>query len=228
MPSPRPATYSPKEVMYRYYHPHLTSGDGFDHELRKISSDESKVHIEVLSVLWGNRLPILNGSLPLSRSVRSRCCSLQKGQGNYRAMAQLPVSAQRHPWLRYEVLDFEGLTEEMVVSMDARLSMEHTDALGHVLGRARRQMSWRQFILAMGLHNAEEIATDSFRAYWDESSRIMDPLRRLCHRLITHTIAGRGQTPKKGATVVDQRGSRVSVTGTPEDVEGAPAVDEGV
>ncbi|GKE18089.1 hypothetical protein Tco_1425666 [Tanacetum coccineum] len=31
MPSPRPAVYSPKEVMYRFYHPHLTSGDGFDH-----------------------------------------------------------------------------------------------------------------------------------------------------------------------------------------------------
>ncbi|GKD72398.1 hypothetical protein Tco_1330680, partial [Tanacetum coccineum] len=32
MPSPRPAAYSPKEVMYCYYHPHHTSGDGFDHE----------------------------------------------------------------------------------------------------------------------------------------------------------------------------------------------------
>ncbi|GKB83162.1 reverse transcriptase domain-containing protein [Tanacetum coccineum] len=31
MPSPRPAAYSPKVVMYCYYHPHLTSGDGFDH-----------------------------------------------------------------------------------------------------------------------------------------------------------------------------------------------------
>ncbi|GJX00025.1 hypothetical protein Tco_0183938 [Tanacetum coccineum] len=31
MPSPRPAAYSLKEVMYCYYHPHLTSGDGFDH-----------------------------------------------------------------------------------------------------------------------------------------------------------------------------------------------------
>ncbi|GKD64484.1 hypothetical protein Tco_1306592 [Tanacetum coccineum] len=30
--SPRPAAYSPKEVMYCYYHPHLTSGDGLlDH-----------------------------------------------------------------------------------------------------------------------------------------------------------------------------------------------------
>ncbi|GKA38427.1 reverse transcriptase domain-containing protein [Tanacetum coccineum] len=35
-----------------------------DHE---IPSGESKVHIEVLSVLWGNRLPIPDGSLPLSR-----------------------------------------------------------------------------------------------------------------------------------------------------------------
>ncbi|GKB09733.1 hypothetical protein Tco_0838045 [Tanacetum coccineum] len=31
MPLPRPAAYSPAEVMYCYYHPHLTSGDGFDH-----------------------------------------------------------------------------------------------------------------------------------------------------------------------------------------------------
>ncbi|GKD09140.1 hypothetical protein Tco_1188825 [Tanacetum coccineum] len=31
MPSPCPAAYSPKEVMYCYYHPHLTSGDGLDH-----------------------------------------------------------------------------------------------------------------------------------------------------------------------------------------------------
>ncbi|GKB24036.1 hypothetical protein Tco_0863437 [Tanacetum coccineum] len=67
MISPRPAAYSPNEVMYRYYHPQLTSGDGFDPEIKKIPSDESKVHIEVLSVLWGNRLPILDGSLPLSR-----------------------------------------------------------------------------------------------------------------------------------------------------------------
>ncbi|GJU43172.1 hypothetical protein Tco_1200438 [Tanacetum coccineum] len=68
---------------------------------------------------------------------------------------------------------------------------------------------------------------DGFRRYWAESSRtvvskgdlrgyleeilsfgdflttvpsyllIRDPLRRLCHRLFTHTIAGRGQAPKK-------------------------------
>ncbi|GJV41548.1 hypothetical protein Tco_1419988 [Tanacetum coccineum] len=36
-----------------------------------IPSDESKVHIEVLSVLWGNRLPISDDSFPLSRLVPS-------------------------------------------------------------------------------------------------------------------------------------------------------------
>ncbi|GJU78997.1 reverse transcriptase domain-containing protein [Tanacetum coccineum] len=37
----------------------------------KIPSSESKVHIKVLSVLWGNRLPIPDGSLPLSRFIVS-------------------------------------------------------------------------------------------------------------------------------------------------------------
>ncbi|GJU05047.1 hypothetical protein Tco_1121477 [Tanacetum coccineum] len=35
MPSPRPVAYSPKEVMYRFYHPHLTSGDGFNPESKR-------------------------------------------------------------------------------------------------------------------------------------------------------------------------------------------------
>ncbi|GJV38822.1 reverse transcriptase domain-containing protein [Tanacetum coccineum] len=39
---------------------------GFDHQ---IPSGESKIHVEVLSVLWENRLPIPDGSLPLSRST---------------------------------------------------------------------------------------------------------------------------------------------------------------
>nr|GFA94820.1 hypothetical protein [Tanacetum cinerariifolium] len=34
-------------------------------------------------------------------------------------------------------------------------------------------MSWRQFILAMGLHTPEEFDTYGFRAYWDESSMVI-------------------------------------------------------
>ncbi|GJS50628.1 reverse transcriptase domain-containing protein [Tanacetum coccineum] len=75
MPSPCPAAYSPKEVMYCYYHPHLTTGDGFDPETKQIPSGKSKVHIEVLSVLWGNRL-LDHGRLAY------RCDSHLKGGGN--------------------------------------------------------------------------------------------------------------------------------------------------
>ncbi|GKB01626.1 hypothetical protein Tco_0829670 [Tanacetum coccineum] len=76
----------------------------------------------------------------------------------------------------------------------------------------------------------EEIDTDGFRAYWDKSSRVIaskadlkdywtgisssgdfltmvpsyiaikEPVRRLCHRLIIFTIAGRGQAPEKVTT----------------------------
>ncbi|GJS49106.1 hypothetical protein Tco_0599227 [Tanacetum coccineum] len=37
------------------------------HRCLKIPSGEIKVHIKVLSMLWGNRIPIPDGSLPLSR-----------------------------------------------------------------------------------------------------------------------------------------------------------------
>nr|GEU77088.1 DNA helicase [Tanacetum cinerariifolium] len=107
MPSPRPAAYSPTEVMYCYYHPHLTPGfslivktfmlvfnppitrspvDLFVSKCGEIPSDESKVHIEVLPVLWENRLPIPNSSLSLSRLelkglIRILKNSLEDGQG---------------------------------------------------------------------------------------------------------------------------------------------------
>ncbi|GJW23774.1 hypothetical protein Tco_0034396 [Tanacetum coccineum] len=94
---------------------------------------------------------------------------------------------------------------------------------GPLLSGARRIMSWRQFILALGLHIAEEMAGDGFEAYWVGSLReiatkadlstywsriafdgdflevvpsytsIKDPLRRLCHRLIAVSILGKGQ-----------------------------------
>ncbi|GJT75186.1 hypothetical protein Tco_1041911 [Tanacetum coccineum] len=48
---------------------HNEESDEFKMEtiMDEILSSESKVHIEVLSVLWENRLPIPDGSLPLSR-----------------------------------------------------------------------------------------------------------------------------------------------------------------
>ncbi|GJW42937.1 hypothetical protein Tco_0071736 [Tanacetum coccineum] len=93
-------------------------------------------------------------------------------------------------------------------------------------GGARRSMTWRQFILALGLHTSKKMAEDGFSAYWLGSKRVIpdkgdlsnywveissgreflrgapsytyirDPVRRLCHRLILYNISGRGQAPK--------------------------------
>nr|GEW56427.1 hypothetical protein [Tanacetum cinerariifolium] len=85
----------------------------------------------------------------------------------------------------------------------------------------------RQFILALGLYTTEEMAEDEFGAYWLGRERVIpnkgdlsdywveissgkyflrgalsytyikDPVRRLCHRLISYDIFERGHVPKK-------------------------------
>ncbi|GKA64574.1 hypothetical protein Tco_0764281 [Tanacetum coccineum] len=41
------------------------------------------------------------------------------------------------------------------------------------LGGARRRMTWRQFILALGLHTEQEMAEAGFGAYWAGSDRLI-------------------------------------------------------
>ncbi|GJT70750.1 hypothetical protein Tco_1030036 [Tanacetum coccineum] len=146
---------------------------------------------------------------------------------------------------RVHVLDFAGLTEGMRQTLAGRLRMVYTgddgqelmsdtemgldaiDTLGFQLGRARRRMTWRQFIMVLGLHTAKEMAKDGFQAYCLGSERVIpdkgdlrdywikissdkdflgpassyvymkDPVRRLCHRMISYNISGRGQAPEK-------------------------------
>ncbi|GJR23969.1 hypothetical protein Tco_0972496 [Tanacetum coccineum] len=124
-------------------------------------------------------------------------------------MTPLPSRDQRHPWLRYQVegytedivhnfeqrletifgrsvnrvhiLDFAGLTEEMMQTLDGRLRMVYTGDEGQELlrveetirGGARRRILWRQFILALGLHTSEEMAEDGFETYWLGSERVI-------------------------------------------------------
>ncbi|GJR67720.1 hypothetical protein Tco_0013785 [Tanacetum coccineum] len=97
----------------------------------------------------------------------------------------LPPREQRHKFLRYEgleypdtdivyfegrltrihmrevhrvlVFNFGGLPDLMAKGLTARMTMQHRDEAG-VRG-ARMRMSWRQFILALGLHTEEEMQT---------------------------------------------------------------------
>ncbi|GJY18144.1 hypothetical protein Tco_0389635 [Tanacetum coccineum] len=100
-------------------------------------------------------------------------------------IAPLPPRDQRHLWLRYQVV---GYTEEIVHDFEQRLEtifgrqefmleffstcrigdemgLDVAGTLCFQLGGVRRSMTWRQFILALGLHTAEEMAKDGFRAY---------------------------------------------------------------
>ncbi|GJS91670.1 hypothetical protein Tco_0774306 [Tanacetum coccineum] len=78
------------------------------------------------------------------------------------------------PVNRVHVLDFEGLTPEMRQDLAVRLRMVYSGE-GHqvfvshawrrlfeirapLLGGVRRRMTWRQFILALGLHTEQEMA----------------------------------------------------------------------
>ncbi|GJZ84024.1 hypothetical protein Tco_0649197 [Tanacetum coccineum] len=92
----------------------------------------------------------------------------------------------------------------------AILDLDTPGALQFQLGRARRRMSWRQFILAMGLHTDEEMQTagfgissaGDFLGTTPSYTMIWDPILRLFHRLIACSIAGRSQAPEKGLTVI--------------------------
>ncbi|GJU49753.1 hypothetical protein Tco_1219308 [Tanacetum coccineum] len=71
---------------------------------------------------------------------------------------------------------------EVLLDMDAPHTFQFQ------LGGAKRRMSWRQFILALGLHTGEEMKSPGFAR---------DPVLRLCHRMMAHSIAGKSQAPEK-------------------------------
>ncbi|GJT91729.1 hypothetical protein Tco_1080574 [Tanacetum coccineum] len=102
----------------------------------------------------------------------------------------LPPRDQRHQYLRYEGLQY---TDADIADFETRLAriyrreihkgysrakfgevildLDTPRAIQFQLGRVRRRMSWRDFILALGLHSAEEMHNASFSLYWTESAR---------------------------------------------------------
>ncbi|GKE61663.1 hypothetical protein Tco_1512030, partial [Tanacetum coccineum] len=108
------------------------------------------------------------------------------------------------PVNRVHVLDFASLTLEMRQDLAVRLRMVYTggegqqflstyrmsdtemgldvaDTLCFQLGDVRRRMTWRQFILALGLHTEQK----------------MSEAGRLCHKMIAYSISGREHAPEK-------------------------------
>ncbi|GJZ06369.1 hypothetical protein Tco_0540162 [Tanacetum coccineum] len=198
----------------------------------------------------------MNTSYPPSEQKVKKFYNLCAFVVGFADMAPLPLREQRYPFLRYQGLEytdadiaefeerlerfysreihrvqvvyFLGMPKLMRDGLFARMVMEHRDDAGG----ARRRLSWRQFILALGLHTREEMVSPGFVRYWSESERmipgkgdlhdywrsistdgdflgpspsytlIRDPVLRLCHRMMAHSIAGRSQAPEK-VTVTD-------------------------
>ncbi|GJT97198.1 hypothetical protein Tco_1092716 [Tanacetum coccineum] len=59
---------------------------------------------------------------------------------------------------KVQVVDFQWMPELMRDGLFAKMVMEHRDDVGG----ARRRLSWRQFILALGLHTEEEMESLGF------------------------------------------------------------------
>ncbi|GJV37869.1 hypothetical protein Tco_1410346 [Tanacetum coccineum] len=155
-------------------------------------------------------------------------------------MAPLPHRDLRHPWLRYQVEGYDEDRLSMIYTRDDGNALFTSHAWRRLfeikeplvrefmmsslapLGGARRRMTWRQFILALGLHTEEEMAEAGFGAYWQGSERVIldkgdlrdywmeisfdrdflgpapsyvfiqDPVRRLCHKMIACNISEGG------------------------------------
>ncbi|GJR69307.1 uncharacterized mitochondrial protein-like protein [Tanacetum coccineum] len=154
-------------------------------------------------------------------------------------MAPLPRREQRHPFFRYQgleysnrdianfeerlgrihdrdthrvhVLNFKGMLELMRDVFYARILMEHRDDDGVMVftsqawGRVfeTRGPLVRELILEFlaGL-DLERCCLVWILLTLSSFSRtlIRDPVLRLCHRMIAHSIAGRSQTPEKVPT----------------------------
>ncbi|GKD73339.1 hypothetical protein Tco_1331621 [Tanacetum coccineum] len=149
------------------------------------------------------------------------------------------IGADSHEGVRLGGGCWISLVHELILEFfstfrfgQALLDLDTPRVLQFQLGGARRRMSWREFIVALGLHTEEEMQTPGFGVYWVGSARqvpekedmrdywigisyardflgtapsytlIRDPILRLCHRLIACSIAGRSQAPKK-VTVTD-------------------------
>ncbi|GJW35751.1 hypothetical protein Tco_0058671 [Tanacetum coccineum] len=99
---------------------------------------------------------------------------------------------------RVHVLDFEELTDEMRQALTDRLRMVHLGAEGQILFTSD---AWRRvfeiggpLVLELMLEFFSTIASDGdLLGVVPSYTSIWDPLRRLCHRL----ISGRGQAPEK-------------------------------
>nr|GEV53530.1 hypothetical protein [Tanacetum cinerariifolium] len=108
-----------------------------------------------------------------------------------RYMTPLPPREQRHPFLRYQGLEY---TDADIADFEERLERIYSHEI------LRGQSESERMILGKGdLHDYwTSISTDGdFLVPPPSYTLIRDLVLRLCHRMMAHSIAGRSQPPKK-------------------------------
>ncbi|GKC68206.1 hypothetical protein Tco_1100804, partial [Tanacetum coccineum] len=145
------------------------------------------------------------------------------------------------PVNRVHVLDFDGLTPEMrhdlavrlrmvyskegqQVMSDTKMGLDVADTLCFHLRDVRRRMTWRRFILALGLHTEQEMAeAGDFLGPAPSYVLIQDPVRRLCHKMIAYSISGRGRHLRRHAEERKSgaRFGRQYMLGRPSTIDGS-------
>ncbi|GJZ13638.1 hypothetical protein Tco_0548868 [Tanacetum coccineum] len=125
-----------------------------------------------------------------------------KGQVLFTSYAWRELLDIYGPLVREIILEFFS-TPRFIVGV---LDLDSVDTFQFQLGGLRRQLSWRQFISVLRLRTMEEMEiarislSGNFLGLAPSYTLIMEPLRRLCHRLIAFTISGKGQAPEKVTT----------------------------
>ncbi|GKB61040.1 hypothetical protein Tco_0917226 [Tanacetum coccineum] len=228
----------------------------FEERLERIYSQE--IHrVQVVDFLG---IPELMRDGLFARMVMEHCDDAGVVVFTSRAWGRLFDT--RGPLVKELILDFLSTLRfgEVLLDLDAPGTIQFQ------LGLARRQLSWRQFILDLGLHTEEEMESFGFARYWSESERmilgkrdvhdywrgistdgdflgpppsytlIRDPVLRLCHRMMAHSIAERSQAPEKICMEVNDTWAWVAMgperqpdvaAGAPRVAQDSPIVDVG-
>ncbi|GKB28201.1 hypothetical protein Tco_0867602 [Tanacetum coccineum] len=114
----------------------------------------------------------LRGTLRISCITMSRGLrryEVDEGQELFTSDAWRRLFEIRAPLVQEFILKFLSTCR----MSDTEMRLDVVDNLCFQLGGARRRMTWRQFILGLGLHTDEEIAKDGFGAYWLGSERVI-------------------------------------------------------
>ncbi|GJZ19848.1 hypothetical protein Tco_0556438, partial [Tanacetum coccineum] len=114
-------------------------------------------------------------------------------------MAPLPPREQRHPFLRYQGLEY---SDPDIVDFNerdtlyAKMRMEHRDGDGVIVFTSE---AWGRVFDTrgpLGRRWSSSVLQD-FLGPPPSYTLIRDLVLRLCHRMMAHSIAGRSQAPKK-------------------------------